>query len=199
MLRPNLAVADRSMNDFLRRKSLPGKVIHSLRPRGHHPARRGQYVTVTQWCARQAHPTKTTNRHSAGIRAAGTHYPTRQLVRDQTSPALSCLRGNEQDERSRTPHRPPTSCMTWRVVTLVFSRISEAPRLNSWYVDLPISHIMSTRREFDAAHNAVRSQCSWQEVRSQSGTRRIDGGDPAESPITFHGAISVSGSGSSKV
>ena len=49
MLRPNLAVADRSMNDFLRRKSLPGKVIHRLRPRGHHPARRGQYVTVTQW------------------------------------------------------------------------------------------------------------------------------------------------------
>jgi len=30
MLRPNLAVADRSMNDFLRRKSLPGKVIHRL-------------------------------------------------------------------------------------------------------------------------------------------------------------------------
>ena len=28
MLRPNLAVADRSMNDFLRRKSVPGKVIH---------------------------------------------------------------------------------------------------------------------------------------------------------------------------
>jgi hypothetical protein len=51
---------------------------------------------VTQWCARQAHPTKTTNRHSAGIRG-GTHDPTRQLVRDQTSPALSCLRGNEQD------------------------------------------------------------------------------------------------------
>ena len=42
---------------------------------------------MTQWCARQAHPTKTTNRHSADIRAAGTHYPTRQLVRDQTSPA----------------------------------------------------------------------------------------------------------------
>jgi hypothetical protein len=33
MLRPNLAVADRSMNDFLRRKSLPGTVIHRLRPR----------------------------------------------------------------------------------------------------------------------------------------------------------------------
>jgi hypothetical protein len=59
--------------------------------------RRGQYVTVAQWCPRQAHPTKTTNRHSAGIHAAGTHCPTRQLVRDQTSPALSCLRGNEQD------------------------------------------------------------------------------------------------------
>jgi hypothetical protein len=28
MLRPNLAVADTSMNHFLRRKSLPGKVIH---------------------------------------------------------------------------------------------------------------------------------------------------------------------------
>jgi len=26
------------MNDFLRRKSFPGKVIHRLRPRGHHPA-----------------------------------------------------------------------------------------------------------------------------------------------------------------
>jgi hypothetical protein len=38
MLRPNLAVADRPMNDFLRRKSLPEKVIHRLRPRGHHPA-----------------------------------------------------------------------------------------------------------------------------------------------------------------
>ena len=71
MLRPNLAVADRSMNDFLRRKSLPGKVIHRLTPRGHHPPRRGQYVTVTQWCARQAHPTKTTNRHSAGIPRGG--------------------------------------------------------------------------------------------------------------------------------
>jgi hypothetical protein len=30
MLRPNLAVADRSMNDVLRRKSLPGKVIHQV-------------------------------------------------------------------------------------------------------------------------------------------------------------------------
>jgi hypothetical protein len=30
MLRPNLAVGDRSMNDFLRRKSLLGKVIHQV-------------------------------------------------------------------------------------------------------------------------------------------------------------------------
>jgi hypothetical protein len=80
LLRPNLAVVDRSMNDFLRRKSLPGKVIHRLKPRGHHPARRGQYVTVTQWCARQSHPTKATNRTFGGYLRAG--YGTGRRVVD---------------------------------------------------------------------------------------------------------------------
>jgi hypothetical protein len=108
MLRPNLAVADRSMNALLGRKSLPGKVIHRLRPHGHHPARRGRCVTVTQWCARRAYPAKTTNRHSAGIRAAGTHYPTGQLVRHQTSPALSCLRGNMSAGSQDGPTNSPT-------------------------------------------------------------------------------------------
>jgi hypothetical protein len=61
----------RQVDDFLRRKSLPGRVIHRISPRAHHPARRGQYVTVTQWRAGQARPTKTTNRHSAGPRGGG--------------------------------------------------------------------------------------------------------------------------------
>jgi hypothetical protein len=95
------------MNDFLRRKSLPGNVIHCLRPRGHHPARRGQYVTVTQWCARQAHSTKTTNRHSADIRAAGTHYPTCQLVREPVRHFHVFVETSRRSGRAR-PHRPPT-------------------------------------------------------------------------------------------
>ena len=70
------------MNDFLRRKSLPGRVIHRLRPRGPHPARRP--IRHCDAMVRQAGaPNEDNERHSAGIRAAGTHYPTRQLVRDQ--------------------------------------------------------------------------------------------------------------------
>ena len=120
MLRPYLAVADRSMNDFLRRKSLPGKVIHRPRPRRPHPARRGQYVTVTQWCARQAAPSEDNERHSAGIRVAGTHYPTRQLVRDTVRHFHVFVETSRRSGRARRTGRP-TSCMTSRVDTLIFS------------------------------------------------------------------------------
>jgi hypothetical protein len=43
------------MNHFPRRKSLPWKAIHHPRPRGRHPARHGQYVTVTQCGAPAGH------------------------------------------------------------------------------------------------------------------------------------------------